>query len=565
MGKYLVIVLLFLSSIFAFAENIGLSKAEKVAINWMNERTGSGYSKNSIIDHKFMIQEKDTLFYVIEFSPKGYVVISADDIAVPVIMYNPDGIYSDDLPPAAEEIFNSRKSELLFAKRSGIKSSIEIKELWDNYSCETNLFHKKTILEKVDPMITVTWNQSYPYNKFCPTCDSAGSGGRTYAGCVALAFAQVIKYHNWPINGKGSYEYVYQPYGKISANFANTLYDWQNMSNAISSNSPAVNISAVATLIFQCGVAVNMLYGPGGSGAETPEIRNALVKYFRYSDDAVVIAKSKKIDTIPYTDLEWSNILKNELLNKRPFVYRGNNKYGYSGHAFVIHGFNGEYFNVNFGWGGSYNGLYYLNTLTPATYNFSYDNGAIINIKPEKAVTAYYPSDNAESQPKVLALKWNYTGKSKISKYTVQLSIDKDMKIIDKEFNSTSTSVNLTDLMAGNKYYWRVSLITETGDKEVSGIFNFSTKLPDAAYLYQNYPNPFNSQTTIKFDIMKLGHASLKIYSVTGEEITTLVNAVLEPKEYRVVWDTKNIASGVYYYKIEAENISAAKKLILIK
>jgi len=285
--KYLLLTVTLCAA--TFAGKVDLSKAKKVAVNWMNDRAGYSYSLSNISNHRFIVQNNDTLFYIIEFSPRGYLIVSADDIAVPVLMYNKEDNYSESMPPAFSEMMESRKSELMFAKVSGIKSSIEIKKQWDDYSVETNSFRKRSVLEKVDPLITVKWNQSYPYNKFCPTCDSAGSGGRTYAGCVALAFAQVIKYHNWPFYGSGSYEYVYQPYGKISANFGATYYDWPNMTNTITTSSPSVNIDAVATLIFHCGVAVNMLYGPGGSGAETPDIRNALVKYFKYSDEAIVI------------------------------------------------------------------------------------------------------------------------------------------------------------------------------------------------------------------------------------------------------------------------------------
>jgi hypothetical protein len=563
--KIIFFILFCLLCLNVYSENIGLGKAEKVAINWMNEKAGYSYTINNIINRRFMIQEKDTLFYIIEFSPKGYIIISADNIAVPVIMYDPEGTFSDDIPPAADEIFKTRQSELLYAKKNGVESSIEIKKLWENYSSEPNLFHKKAVLEKVDPLITVTWNQSYPYNKFCPVTDTAGSGGRTWAGCVALAFAQVIKYHNWPVNGKGSYEYVYQPYGKISANFANTFYDWQNMSNTINSNSPGVNIDAVATLIFHCGVGVNMLYGSGGSGAETPDIRNALVKYFRYSEDAVVIIKKKKIDSIPYSDLEWSNIMKNELLNKRPFVYRGNNVYGYQGHAFVIHGFSDDYFNVNFGWGGYYNGLYYLSSLTPATYNFSYDNQAIINIKPEKAVTVLSPVDNTVDYPASGNLQWDNNGKSNPQKYTVQLSFDNNLNSIEKEYSTSNIYLNKPDIMAGYKYYWKIITSYASGDKEYSQIYSFTTKYPDNEQLYQNYPNPFNPQTTIKFDVKQTGPTKLKIYSAAGEEVATLIDNILEPKEYRITWEPKNLASGVYYYQLETANFRSAKKLILIK
>jgi hypothetical protein len=119
--------------------------------------------------------------------------------------------------------------------------------------------------------------------------------------------------------------------------------------------------------------------------------------------------------------------------------------------------------------------------------------------------------------------------------------------------------------MAGYKYYWKIITSYASGDKEYSQIYSFTTKYPDNEQLYQNYPNPFNPQTTIKFDVKQTGPTKLKIYSAAGEEVATLIDNILEPKEYRITWEPKNLASGVYYYQLETANFRSAKKLILIK
>ena len=81
----------------------------------------------------------------------------------------------------------------------------------------------------------------------------------------------------------------------------------------------------------------------------------------------------------------------------------------------------------------------------------------------------------------------------------------------------------------------------------------------------QNYPNPFNPVTNIKFDIPKQGHVTLKIYDVLGKEVANLVNEVKVPGSYVINFNGNNLASGVYYYRIEAGSFVEVKKMILIK
>lgn len=97
------------------------------------------------------------------------------------------------------------------------------------------------------------------------------------------------------------------------------------------------------------------------------------------------------------------------------------------------------------------------------------------------------------------------------------------------------------------------------------GISGNNNGIPEKYYLYQNYPNPFNPLTSIKFDIPKQSFVKITVYDITGKEIETLVNHVKESGRYEVNWDGSNYASGVYFYKIEAEAFSEQRKMILIK
>jgi len=87
----------------------------------------------------------------------------------------------------------------------------------------------------------------------------------------------------------------------------------------------------------------------------------------------------------------------------------------------------------------------------------------------------------------------------------------------------------------------------------------------DKFLLYQNYPNPFNPVTLIRFSIIEGSRVSLKIYSVTGEEITTLVDENKSRGTYEVEFNAAYLSSGIYYYLLKTDSYIDIKKMILIK
>lgn len=83
--------------------------------------------------------------------------------------------------------------------------------------------------------------------------------------------------------------------------------------------------------------------------------------------------------------------------------------------------------------------------------------------------------------------------------------------------------------------------------------------------LGQNYPNPFNPSTSINYSMLKDGFVSIKIYDVTGNETAVLVNQNVKAGDHSLIWDASNLPSGVYFYRMSANNQSIEKKMVLIK
>lgn len=117
------------------------------------------------------------------------------------------------------------------------------------------------------------------------------------------------------------------------------------------------------------------------------------------------------------------------------------------------------------------------------------------------------------------------------------------------------------DIRNGNYeiYYKR----NPTGN--ITGIKNYNSEIPDSYSLSQNYPNPFNPLTKIKFALPSSGYTSLKVYDISGKEISNLMNSNIQAGTYEVSFDATNLSSGAYFYKLETNGFIETKKMFLIK
>ncbi len=99
----------------------------------------------------------------------------------------------------------------------------------------------------------------------------------------------------------------------------------------------------------------------------------------------------------------------------------------------------------------------------------------------------------------------------------------------------------------------------------IVSVSQISSVIPQDCKLFQNYPNPFNPVTKIPFQINKTSHVELKIFDNLGREIRSLLNKKLQPGIYETEFDSKDLPSGVYYYKMISENFYESKRMIIVK
>ena len=100
------------------------------------------------------------------------------------------------------------------------------------------------------------------------------------------------------------------------------------------------------------------------------------------------------------------------------------------------------------------------------------------------------------------------------------------------------------------------------------GINDAQDGIPLTYRLYQNFPNPFNPSTNIRFDLLKAGFVTLKVFNIMGQEVATLVNENLQSGKYNIQWNISRaakISSGVYFYQLKTAEFVRTRKLILLQ
>ena len=320
----------------------------------------------------------------------GFVIMAADDRSCPILGYSDKGIFrTDSIAPQVADWLLAYDREIDYLITNNIPATEDIANEWQCLRNGTSLPIRNT--RSVSPLLQTTWNQTPYYNLFCPFDEDEEE--YTVTGCVATAMAQVLKYWEYPNVGIGSHSYYDLNYGWQSADFETIIY-WNEMPAALSASSTIMQKLSVASLMRLCGVSVNMQYGLESSGISNMEsVVSAMINHFNYVPNLTLVTKNNYS-----SDTQWMNLLKNELDNARPVLYKGTNADETAGHAFVCDGYNNNnYFHFNWGWNGTYDGYFQVSSLNPGsgqvgggTGDYSYNQQCIIGCEP--AGTVQHPN-----------------------------------------------------------------------------------------------------------------------------------------------------------------------------
>ena len=409
---FLLLTLLIAWTISAFAENVTIQTAQRAAQSFINSKT-DGNLEIHLID----FAEKASLPNLYVFgNDHCFVIIAADNAVHPVLGYSFEGGFGTEaIHENTYEWLKAYDEEIAFVAESRLEADDEILSEWNNLLDGFGLIPKTR--NSVGPLLRTKWSQGSPFNDLCPA-DTSGANGHCYTGCAATTMAQIMNYWEHPLRGTGSHSYMPQmhpEYGEQSANFGNTTYDWDNMINYYSRGYTDSEALAVATLMYHCGVSINIEYDPNGTAGGIRNAPYALAHYFDYSSNIVFRYKSYGT-TINYSDSLWIEMLKQELDLERPIPYRGLRENSNAGHAFVCDGYDeNNYFHFNWGWAGKSDGYFMIGALNPQRdirgipngRGYNRNTGAIFNCYPKTPNISPPSNISSTTNERTVSITWS--------------------------------------------------------------------------------------------------------------------------------------------------------------
>ncbi len=442
--KYILSILLF----FVFfmntsAQFVSVKKAEKIASefirnNYPQTRISPNYSLSLVYESTDTIQTKtsgnNSLFYIFNIKDEeGFIIVSADErTSASILGYSFKNDFKvKNIPDNIQYWMDSYKNQIISLRRTdnnAAKTNQSISKYFSTrkktastantlrtettdtlFIAEKELtFNSSSFSPDVKPLVKTTWDQDQPYNNLTPL------DGRIHSatGCVATAAAQIMKFHEWPVQGKGNISYnTLTKRIHVLTNFNASIYDWRNMLDSYRSFYSDKEANAVATLMRDTGSACMMDYTHDESGASIFDMGIGFIEHFDYTKQMNLNIRDF------YTDQEWKNILKEQLNKNLPVLYSGANKS--EGHAFICDGYDSnDLFHINWGWSGYCDGYFEINKLNPSSPGigggsgkFNEDQMIISDIRQasdnDKSYYNFYYEGNAITCPGKKILKRN--------------------------------------------------------------------------------------------------------------------------------------------------------------
>lgn len=542
------IIILLLVQINSFAEGVSNKRARIVAKNFFAEKMPSSFESLQFGDEFDITKDRTSLCYVFNIE-NGFIIISADDAIFPILAYSFDSNYTgENLPPGFKFWITHYEEQIFFAIEKKLTPTKELKAIWDKYTSES--FVPDIKITGIEPMLQTTWSQGCYYNSQFPV-DSTAPCNHLWTGCVATAMGQVMKYYNYPKNGKGSHGYN-SSYGWVEADFENTEYDWAGMKNNLNEeNNP------VAELLYHAAIGINSQFFPNGTGAFDFDARDALVEYFDYKNDAQFFWRDS------YQG-DWKEMLREELDAGRPLLYGGADSQTSSGHTLVCDGYQDtSFFHFNWGWNGTYNGFFYIDSLIAGNNFFDIQHDAVVGLAPNiSGSIELYPPENlmATVDFKNVTLSWEHSSISS-SLELIGYNIYRNDTLLNKSVVDELSYADLNVLQGSHEYKVQSVFIGEGNGPAAfteAYISNIEDQLSNS---FTIYPNPASDYINIRIQDQNYNKMSCSIVDLNGQIIYTelLRTGIAE----FVRMEIPSIVSGVYLLEIRIDFTLYCKKILI--
>ena len=376
--SYILLTSALLLFVSLHAGPVDVDRAQALGVTFMKANTEMK-SASAELAYTAYADNGQKAFYVFAVQPKGFVIVSADDRARPILGYSTESNFTPQLPDGLMTFFDNYKAGFSQMYANNDERTDEAVADWTSLEKTGRLSASKTD-RSVAPLLSSIWNQTDLYNNMAPEDPTSVFSGHCKSGCVANTMSQIMRYWEWPRHGQGGHGYYassyYGNYGWQEADFENATYRFELMPDFLDFASPQDEVDATALLEYHAGVSVDMGYGPSASGAYSEDVGPAMLEYFRYSPELEHRYKPNG------SGLQWKNDLRANLDACMPLYYASSGDAG--GHAYVLDGYDdNDMFHLNWGWAGFDNGWYAIDGFYLTFYSFPWNHNAIFNLHPD--------------------------------------------------------------------------------------------------------------------------------------------------------------------------------------
>ena len=327
--------------------------------------------------------------YYIYNTSNSYVIVAGDNRAEEILAYGDYPLDLNNIPPGMQDMLNQYRGEIEYLQKNPDLKVAPIPSPKNT---------PRLRAASVGPLLTALWDQEAPFWNDCYF-----GGYQCYTGCPATSAAMVFYYWKYPTDPipalpgySSTIDYSY--WGSINYNHSalpSITFDWDNMKDDYTGSYTDAQGSAVAQLMHYVGHAERMIYGTssaGGSGISVDSVSNISDTFILFGYDPETTRTVKKVESMDYnynegaqiyTNDEWAAMLQEEMFAERPVVFCAVTNGG-GGHAFNVDGYDGDNnkYHVNFGWSGSYNNWFALNSFTGQGSTYNVYQQMVIGIQP---------------------------------------------------------------------------------------------------------------------------------------------------------------------------------------
>ena len=556
-------LLLCLSVTFSsFAATITQEQAKQEAANFLlNKQSANSRLKFVNQGNKKLqaVNTTDAAYYVFNIGEnQGFVIVAGDDRINPILGYSDEGYFDETKVPANMKAWLDEYA-LQITQLDNIAASDLEKVLAAPKTTKAVVPTRNSIA----PMVSTKWNQAAPYWNKCPEFMDLDENGDTigefaYSGCVAVSMSQIMNFYKWPKQTTQEIPSYTFNYSAGDYNWATvemeaqpvTTFDWDHMKDSYNGSEDQVYTDAVSTLMLYAGCAVKSQYGVSSTGAYTDDIPKGFTNYFAYDPSTIQI----KYRT-DFTQEVWDNMVYDELAAGRPMIYNGTA--AGSGHSFVCDGYEyGDYYHINWGWGGMGNGYFKLAVLNPresgiggssSTEGYNMKQNIIIGIQPgDPSGSGADPQPQVEDALTATGLSINSSG------YTEKTTLDRDSKNVGFSiYKRQYFKLSNADHVGTQKKYDVGVAMYDMDDNFISLIINrgtYSTSLTSALGSTDNLGANIEARDAKKFGAGMTGKYKLvPMYQLQG---TTEWKPMLESDRYYLEIDMEAYSATITKHPI---------------